>query len=262
MSALDWDAATYDRIADPQEAWAREIIARMELRGDELVLDAGCGSGRVTRLLLERLPRGGVLAVDASSAMVAQATAALGAEVAAGRLAVEVRDLLELALDEPVDAVFSCAVFHHIHDHPRLFSRLHAALRAGGRLTAQCGGAGNIDRFRRVSDEVCAREPYGRHLADMDSPWNYATPEGTEQRLLAAGFARARCWTEPKPTFPADARAFTRSVLLNYHGARLRERAGAREGSRLAEELTSEVLAAMGEPLRLDYVRLNIEAVA
>ncbi|MHB8492173.1 MAG: class I SAM-dependent methyltransferase, partial [Solirubrobacteraceae bacterium] len=185
---LDWDAATYDRVADPQEVWAREIIARMELRGDELVLDAGCGSGRVTCLLLEELPRGGVLAVDASPAMVERAREALSTALPA-RVTVERQDLLELTVRDPVDAIFSCAVFHHIHDHERLFARLRAALAPGGRLVAQCGGEGNIDAFRHISEEIAARPPYGEYLADMPSPWNYAGPQLTEARPGGAGRA-------------------------------------------------------------------------
>ena len=64
MTPRDWDAATYDRVSDVQVEWAREVLDRLPLRGDETVLDAGCGSGRVTAMLLERLPNGHVVAVD------------------------------------------------------------------------------------------------------------------------------------------------------------------------------------------------------
>jgi trans-aconitate 2-methyltransferase len=75
---LDWDAATYDRVSGPQEAWAQEQLARLPLQGDEVVLDAGCGSGRVTRMLIERVPRGRVYGVDAAPSMVAHSAQALG----------------------------------------------------------------------------------------------------------------------------------------------------------------------------------------
>jgi trans-aconitate 2-methyltransferase len=256
---LDWDASTYDRVADPQEQWAREIIARMDLRGHELVLDAGCGSGRVTRLLLERLPRGRVIAVDSSPTMVARARATLGG---GERVHVECQDLLALRLDERVDAVFSCAVFHHIHDHERLFTRLRAALRDGGRLVAQCGGQGNIARFRELADAVADRPPYAQYLADMGSPWHYASPPATEERLRAAGFDSISCWLQSKPTSPCDPRGFTETVLLNYHLERLRARAPAPVAAALADWFVADVLAAAGDPLELAYVRLNIDATA
>jgi trans-aconitate 2-methyltransferase len=256
---LDWDATTYDRVADPQEQWAHEIIARMDLEGDEAVLDAGCGSGRVTHLLLERLPRGRVIAVDSSPTMVARARATLGS---ARRVEVQHQDLLALRLDERVDAVFSCAVFHHIHDHERLFARLRAVLRDGGRLVAQCGGEGNIARFREHADAVAARPPYAEYLADMGSPWHYASPTATEARLGAAGFESIGCWLQPKPTVPSDARGFAESVLLNYHLERLRERAPVAIAAELANWFVADVVAVAGDPLELLYVRLNIDATA
>ena len=150
----DWDASTYERVSNPQVEWAREVLDRLPLRGDETVLDAGCGSGRVTQMLLERLPRGHVVAVDAAPSMVEAARKALD-----GRATVIQSDLLELELDEPVDAAFSNAVFHWVPDHDRLFERLHAALRPGGRVSAQCGGKGNIHAFHALADGVAAEPP-------------------------------------------------------------------------------------------------------
>src|SRR5919112_3663615 len=139
----DWDAATYERLSAPIAAMGVDVLDRLELEGDETVLDAGCGTGKVTRELHRRLPRGHVIAVDAAPSMVEQARAALPEDV-------EVRqaDLLELALERPVDAVLSTATFHWIGDHDRLFAVLHAALRPGGRLVAQCGAAGNVDEVK------------------------------------------------------------------------------------------------------------------
>ena len=56
----DWDARTYDRVADPMTRWGAAVLDRLALDGDERVLDAGCGTGRVTEALAERLPRGRV----------------------------------------------------------------------------------------------------------------------------------------------------------------------------------------------------------
>jgi trans-aconitate 2-methyltransferase len=148
----DWDAATYDRVSAPQVEWAERVLERLPLRGDETVLDAGCGSGRVTKMLLERLPRGHVVAVDSAESMVDHAREALDPE----RATVFQADLTELSLDEAVDAALSNAVFHWIPDHDALFWRLHAALRPGGLLVAQCGGKGNVARFHAAATEVGA----------------------------------------------------------------------------------------------------------
>jgi trans-aconitate 2-methyltransferase len=245
----DWDAATYHRVGTPQARWAERVLERLDLRGDETVLDAGCGSGRVTAMLLERLPEGRVIAVDSSPSMVAAAREALPAD----RVDTMVCNLVDLELDEPVDAVFSNAVFHWVLDHDRLFERLHAALRPGGQLVAQCGGKGNIAAFKAAMEAVAAREPYAEHIAGW-TPWNYASPDVTEERLRRAGFAQARCWRTDEPVEPEDPESFVSTVCLGAHLDRLPED--------LREPYTADVLVVAGEPLLLEYVRLNIAARA
>jgi trans-aconitate 2-methyltransferase len=241
-----WDAAAYDRVSAPQVEWAERVLERLPLRGDETVLDAGCGSGRVTRLLLDRLPRGRVVAVDSSQSMVDHAREALDPE----RATVLRADLAELELDERVDAVFSNAVFHWIPDHDALFARLHAALRPGGPLVAQCGGKGNVERFHAAAREVGAREPYASHLAGWRGPWTFADAEETAERLARAGFEEIETWLEPYPMTPPDPPSFLRTVCLGPHL------------EQLPEELRPGFVEAVCERCgtELDYVRLNIDA--
>ena len=175
MSARDWDASTYDRISDPQVAMAGPVLDRLSLAGGETVLDAGCGSGRVTQLLLDRLPRGRVVAVDAAPSMVEEASAALG-----DRATVFQSDLQQLIVPAPVDAAFSNAVFHWVPDHQLLFDRLFAALKPGGQLVAQCGGEGNIDRLRKLAAEVATEEPYATALAGWTDPGTTPRPKTPE----------------------------------------------------------------------------------
>jgi trans-aconitate 2-methyltransferase len=243
-----WDGQSYDRISGPMEALGREVLGRLELRGDETVLDAGCGSGRITEALIERLPDGRVIAVDASQSMVDAALARLAGT--------DVRkvDLLELELDESVDAILSTATFHWIGDHERLFARLRSALRPGGRLVAQCGGEGNIDVLRGHANDVLAREPYAERFRGFQPPWNYAGPEVTRDRLLAAGFASAECWLQPAPKQPEEPREFLSTIVLGPHYQHL--------PAELREQFMDDVLAELGEPVIVDYVRLNIDAVA
>jgi trans-aconitate 2-methyltransferase len=248
----DWDGEIYDRISGPMEALGREVLARLELRGDESVLDAGCGSGRITEALIERLPRGRVIAIDADLSMVRAAGARLQRSIR--RVDIRRGDLLELKLAEPVDAVLSTATFHWIGDHERLFGRLHAALRPGGRLVAQCGGEGNIDVLRGRANAVVARDPYSEHFRDWRAPWNYAAPGETRERLLAAGFVSAECWLQPAPKQPEHPREFLAEVVLGPHVQQLPEH--------LREPFMDEVLAELGEPVVVDYVRLNLDATA
>ena len=243
----DWDARTYHRVSAPHQEWAEELLERLALRGDETVLDAGCGSGRVTLKLLQRLPRGHVIAVDGAPSMVAEARKLLGE-----RATVIQSDLVDFTLDEPVDAIFSSAVFHWIADHDALFARLFAALEPGGRLVAQCGGEGNIAQFRGHADAVAEREPYAGHLAGWRGPWNYASAEETADRLERAGFTDVSTWLQPWDASPPEAETFVRTVCLHPHMERL--------PTQLHDAYVADVLAAAGQPLVLDYVRLNIDA--
>lgn len=243
----DWDAESYQRVSVPHEEWARAVLARLDLSGEETVLDAGCGSGRVTGLLIERLPRGRVIAVDGSPSMVEKVREVLRPQDEA-----LVSDLTALELEGQVDAVFSSAVFHWIADHQLLFRRLRALLRPGGRFAAQCGGAGNIEALRRRTEEVAATAPYAEHFVGFEEAWNYAGPEQTEERLRAAGFGEARCWLEPWEVIPPEPAEFLRTVCLGPYVDRL--------PAELADRFVDEILAAEPQPLTLDYVRLNIEA--
>jgi trans-aconitate 2-methyltransferase len=245
----EWDATTYKRVSVPHEEWAEAVLERLPLRGDETVLDAGCGTGRVTRMLVERLPQGRVIAVDGSAAMVEKVR-----EVVRPGDEAFVADLTVLELSESVDAVVSSAVFHWIEDHGALFARMRAALKPGGRLAAQCGGAGNIDELRETTGEIAAREPYSEHLRDHEEPWHYASAEETEARLAAAGFDGIRCWLQPWDVTPPEPFEFLRTICLAPYLDALPEELRAR--------FVDDVLAAEPEPLRLRYVRLNIEAVA
>jgi trans-aconitate 2-methyltransferase len=247
MRSRDWDAGTYDRISAPQQAWAAEQLQRLELAGDEVVLDAGCGSGKVTAELVERVPRGTVYAVDAAPSMVRHTQEALGTRAVA-----MCQDLEELALPERVDVVFSNATFHWIADHAALFAALHRNLKPGGRLMAQCGGRGNIDDFRRFADEVAGEEPFAPHFDDWQRPWNYATAEETAERLHEAGFHEVHCWLEDRPVELSSPRDFVTTVCLVRHLDPLPQE--------LRGPFVDRVLEGAGTPLVLGYVRLNMLA--
>jgi trans-aconitate 2-methyltransferase len=242
--AGDWNASSYDRVADPQTRWGTEVLARLPLDGDETVLDAGCGTGRVTELLLGRLPRGHVVALDFSAAMLGEARRRLAPF--GDRVAYVEADLARpLPLDGPVDAVLSTATFHWVMDHDAMFENLAAVLRPGGWLVAQCGGFGNVATLLRVAREV--NPGFSRRH-------NFQTPEATTARLEASGFDRIEAWLSEAPTrFDPGApfEAFLETVCLRTF---LDELPPAER-----EPFVRAVAARMPEPV-LDYVRLNIVA--
>jgi trans-aconitate 2-methyltransferase len=232
-----WDARTYDQVADPMHAWGLAVIDRLELSGDERVVDAGCGSGRVTADLLARLPRGRVVALDASGEMVAEARERFSGEP---RVEVLQADLLNpWPVDPPADAILSTATFHWIRDHDRLFDNLAAAIRPGGRLSAQCGGVGNLA-------SIVAAFP------EKGSSAHFATPEETVARLERSGFTGVRAWLQPEPTpfpDPERLRVYLRTIILRTYVDGLPQEA--------ADDLVDRVAASVPDQT-LDYVRLNM----
>ena len=246
----EWDGAAYDRLSTPMEQLGREVMERLELRGDETILDAGCGSGRLTELLKERVPDGRVIGVDASASMIDAARERLGPDAD-----LRVADLVGLDLGgDTVDVVFSTATFHWIADHDALFRSLRAALRPGGRLVAQCGGAGNIAAVHAAARQAADDPPFRPHFEGWRGPWNFAAPDETERRLQAAGFTDPNCWLADRPVTPDDPREYLRTINLGAHLERL--------PADLHDAYLDAVLARLGERPTIDYVRLNIDATA
>lgn len=240
--AREWDAATYDRIAEPQTRWGADVAGWLELNGDERVLDAGCGSGRVTEIVLERAPGVRVVALDASTEMLAEARHRL--ERFGKRVSYVVGDLARpLPVDGRVDAVLSTATFHWVRDHDALFANLAAVMRPGAQLAAQCGGAGNVESVMGV-------------LRDLGAPSDvvFPTPEETRDRLQRAGFDAIETWLHRESApFESDEafHTFLRTVVLREHLASMDHD----EGSAFVDEVRRRL------PSRdLGYVRLNIRA--
>jgi trans-aconitate 2-methyltransferase len=224
--------------------WGASVVDRLPLEGDERVLDAGCGTGRVTAVLAERLPNGRVIALDGSRSMIEQARDRLA--TFGDRIEYVVADLgSPLPIHRPIDAILSTATFHWVPDHDALFRNLAAVLRPRGRLVAQCGGVGNIASIQAV-------------LATIGDGWlgdvHFETPEATARRLEAAGFVDVDCWLSDEPTTfePGEPfETYLRTVVLGSHVARLPE------SERAA--FVHDVASRLAEP-RIDYVRLNIGA--
>jgi trans-aconitate 2-methyltransferase len=260
--AADWDATRYHQVAQPHAAWGASVLDRLQLAGDEVVLDAGCGSGKVTAQLLERLPRGQVIGADLSPAMIAEARATLAPFD--GRVTFVQTDLLAIdttLAERPLaDAIFSTATFHWIDDHARLFAVLHRVVKPAGRLVSQFGGGANLASFMRASDAVAVRPAYVEHLQGKPLWRFYYSPEQTRARLAGAGFTAVDAWLEPSPQTFKDAASladFARAVVLRNH---LNALPAALQDQFLAE-VTEEIARTQGAYV-LDYVRLNADATA
>ncbi|HMK30406.1 MAG TPA: methyltransferase domain-containing protein [Terriglobales bacterium] len=251
MNSAEWNAELYRRISNPQFEWGKRVVDRLELRGDEHVMDAGCGSGRLTAELLERLPRGQVTAVDLSLNMLESARQSLKPRYRK-RVRFAQADLARLPFDEDFDGIFSTAAFHWVKDHKALFQGLFRALRRGGWLEAQFGGGANLARLRELAAEFMASPQIRPFFQGWEEPWEYPDAETTEHRMLAAGFVDVKAWLEPAPLeLPSDEayRQYLAAVVFHRHLPRLPDRH--------KEEFLDALVK--GGSRKLDYWRLNLQ---
>ena len=237
------------------------MLDRVDPAGIVVAIDAGCGTGKITAELLDRLPHATVYALDRSAAMLEVAERELARRYGGRVHFVEV-DLARLEpghVGEAADLIFSTATFHWIADHDELFRRLFALLKPGGRLIAQCGGGPNIERLLSRAQAQMAEEPFASHFAGWPGPWNFAEAETTATSLATAGFAAIETNLEYHPATMANMieyRSFLSTVILGEHLHRL-STAGLKAD--FVARLT-QLAATDTPPFELDYWRLNMMA--
>lgn len=253
----EWNASSYHLVANPHVEWGKIVLERLPLRGNETVIDAGCGTGRLTKLLLERLPNGHVIAVDQSANMLDRAAEHLRPHFG-DRVSFERRDLVDLPFDQVADAIFSTATFHWLPDHDRLFTTLHRALKPGGWLVAQCGGARNIEAITGRAMKLLHQPPFAEHVGNWSGPWNFADAPETETRLARAGFTDVATNVIDAPVVmngEAEYREFLETVVLGSHLVRLTT-------DHLKRDFLDSMVASGATddpPWSLEYTRLNLQ---
>ena len=254
-----WNAEVYERIGTPMRGWAQQVIADLDLRGDETVLDAGCGSGSVTFDLLERLPNGRIFAVDSSPDMIEQLTKSLDERGVRNVLPIHA-SLTDFELPERVDVVFSNAVFHWIPDDDGLFGSLARAAKPGGQLRAQCGGAGNIARLREATHEVEQQAPYNKHYKESSEFRRYRTPEQAREAMERNGWTEARASLFESPVVFEDEESavlYLRTIILQPQ----LEALPVELHDAFLHDVVTETVKRHGEPFVADYVRLDLWAI-
>ena len=255
-SSREWNSSVYHRLSGPQVSWGKRVLSRLRLRGDEVVLDAGCGTGRLTADLLEALPRGRVIGVDLSQSMLGSAREHLAAHFGT-RVSLVACDLLHLPFHHAFDAIVSTAAFHWVLDHDQLFVNLRQALIPGGWLEAQCGGGPNLATLRDRANALGATPKFALFFRGFHEPWLYPDAEGAAESLRRAGFVEVETATEEAPTILANAEEyseFVRNIILRRHLEIIPSEALRAE---FMAKLTEQ--AAGDDPaFSLDYWRLNL----
>lgn len=234
---VQWNAQAYDALPLPHEEWGRGVIDGLALRGNETLIDAGCGSGRDAQRAIEYLPEGRIIGLDASDSMRA-AFADRFLDVTSAE--VRAADLMQPWPVDPecADAVMSVAAFHWLDRHDLVWAQVARALRPGGRVRIDAGGAGNLTRLLGAVDRVGASE--------LLPTWNYAGVDETLGHLRAAGLVPIEVRLRMAPAYFADDDTYARylSDVVLHH---------------LSDEQRREVAAIMGDRC-VDYVRLEVAA--
>jgi len=257
-NSREWNAADYHRLSTPQFQWGQRVLSELHLRGDECVLDAGCGSGKLTQLLLEALPRGRVVGLDLSRNMVQHARRDLQATFGA-RAQFVAADMIALPFRDAFEGIFSTASFHWVLDHEALFRSLFAVLRRGGWLHAQCGGGQNLVRLLQRVRALCQTEEFSPWLGEFFYPVFFSDAEGAATRLRSAGFDEIQTWIEVAPVAVSSQEEFQgylRTFILHRQLERL-------PNELLREHFLQQLGAASANddpPWTLDYWRLNLRA--
>jgi len=254
----EWNAHSYHQVSTPQYDWGTTVLERLPLAGDEVVFDIGCGTGRLTERLLERLPRGRVVAIDLSFNMLETASRFLRPRFG-HRVQLVMADASLLPAVDTADAIFSTATFHWVLDHPRLFRGLHASLRPGGQIVAQCGGGPNIARLHERAAALMREPSFAPHFTSWQEPWEFADADITARRLEQAGFTDIRTSLVAAPVLQPDFdafRTFITTVICRPHLAYLPNQ-DLRDA--FVQQLTEQA-AQDSPPFELDYWRLNIDA--
>ncbi len=258
LKSREWNAAEYHRLSAPQFQWGQRVLGALRLCGDELVLDAGCGTGKLTRLLLENLPKGRVVGLDLSRNMVQHARQSLCSEFG-NQSEFVAADLLALPFAAKFDGIFSTASFHWVLDHDALYRNLYASLKPGGWLHAQCGGGDNLKRLRERVRALSRTEEFSPWLSRFSEPWFFSDAKDAAARLQAAGFTAIDTSIEPAAFAVAslqEFKSYLRVFVLHRHLERLPDQAySERYLQQLAEQCGHD-----NPPWTLDYWRLNLRA--
>lgn len=182
-----WNAADYAANSVVQQTWARELLEKLNLRGDEHILDIGCGDGKVTAEIAGAVPRGSVTGADASPQMIGFAKKTFSTDKFPN-LRFRVMDAKEIKFERKFDLLFSNAALHWVDDHEKILRGAAAVLKSGGRLIVSCGGKGNAhDVFVALRPEMRLKR-WREFFRKMPPPYFFYAPGDYEKWLPKAGF--------------------------------------------------------------------------
>jgi trans-aconitate 2-methyltransferase len=193
----NWDPADYEKSSSAQFKWAMDLISRLDLSGDEKVLDIGCGDGRITAQIAARVPRGKILGIDLSRDMVDYAVCKHPQKYHPN-LAFRQKDASQLDFQEEFDLVVSFACLHWLKDHLSVLEGIRRSLRPSGKVLLQCGGKGNAAEILAITNALVREEKWFEYFKGFGFPYYFYRPEEYRIWLELAGLKAKRVELVPK----------------------------------------------------------------
>ncbi len=256
-----WNAEDYAKNSASQYAWAKELIPKLKLSGNEALLDIGCGDGKVTAAIAQCLPRGCVVGIDNSEGMVRLAQCSFP-QKAYPNLSFQRMDARALTFHEKFDRVFSNAALHWILDQSAVLAGIYRSVKVGGQLLLQMGGKGNAKAILDILDNMLSEAPWKRFFEGFTFPYAFCGAEEYSALLVEAGLAPKRVELLPKIMNLNGAEGLAgwiRTTWLPYTERLPIEQRGAFVKEIVARYIRNHPADAEGI-VHLNMVRLEVEA--
>jgi len=252
-----WDAQTYDKVStNVQLRWGRKLLDKRRWSGNEIVMDAGAGSGNLTRILAEKVPNGQIYAVDSDLRMVEQAKINLSD---CSNVQVIHSSMDDVKLQTRVDVIFSNAALHWILDQQKILSYFWQLLKPNGELLIECGGHGNLEKILSLIFKIMHSDQFKTYFADWKQPWFFPKPEPTKSLLRDIGFRDIQvCLSDETMAYPDldNFMLFVKTVIMKPFADHL----GDSKKDLFFEAFRDEIKLHSKNGWALDYVRLDISA--
>jgi trans-aconitate 2-methyltransferase len=265
-----WDARTYDQVSRlVQYRWGQRVIKWRKWRGDEIVMDAGCGSGLLTKQLAIQVPRGKVYAVDIDSNMIKQAKNNLESF---DNVEIIQSSFTDVRLPRKVNVIFSNAALHWVQDHRKAFQNFWEMLKPtedtsnnGSQLLIQCGGYGNLQQTITLLERIAHSDSFKAYFVNWKQPWYFAKPADTDALLQEIGYTDRTTYLHSDRVFFLNRRIYAKFIKTVVMKPYLQHLAVDKEGHKLKTlffDLFLDEIEKSANRLKtrwfLDYVRLNI----
>lgn len=215
-----WDAHTYDQVSRlVQYKWGRQLISCRKWRKNEIVMDAGCGSGLLTKELVKKVPKGKVYAIDIDSNMIKQAKINLQSFE---NVEIIQSGFTEIALPEKVDVIFSNSALHSVKDHKKVFQSFLEKLKpmstknndkdCGSQLLIQCGGYNNLQQIIQLVEQIANSDQFKKYFTDWKQPWYFPTIDDTNKLLREIGYKNIKTYTHSDCVSLPDRQMYSKFV--------------------------------------------------